>query len=91
MPHTSVAGLQLADVVASAFYQAVDTLDVKKDPEPAKLLLPKMARSNGSVADEGVVLQPTPPWKARLTPVQKNIFEFYQYDFSNVWASAPRP
>lgn len=41
VPHTSVAGLQLADVVASAFYQAIDVLDVKNDPEPAKLLLPK--------------------------------------------------
>ncbi len=89
--HTSVAGLQLADVVASAFYQAVDTLDVNNDPNPAKLLFPKMARLNGSAADEGVVLQPTPPSRANLTELQKSIFEFYGYDFANVWASAPRP
>ncbi len=91
VPHTSVADLQLADVVASAFYQAVDVLEVRNDPAPAKLLLPKMARLNGSAADEGVILQPTPPFKAKLSSVQKNVFEHYGYDFSSVWASAPRP
>lgn len=40
VPHTSVAGLQMADVVASDFYQPIDVLDVKNDPEPAKLLFP---------------------------------------------------
>ena len=74
-----MAGLQLADVVASAFYQAVDTLDVNNDPEPAKLLLPRMAHSDKMISDYGVVLQPTPPYKAKLTPKQKDIFRFYQY------------
>jgi len=91
VPHTSVAGLQLADVVASAFYQAIDVLDVENDPEPAKLLFPKMARLQGTAADEGVILQPTPPPKAKLTDMQKQIFVHYGYDFSSVWASAPRP
>lgn len=91
VPHTSVAGLQLADVVASAFYQAVDTLDVKNDPTPARQLLPKMARHRRLIADYGVVLQPTPPKKANLSPQQKQIFEFYQYDFESAWAPAPRP
>ncbi len=90
VPHTHVAGLQLADAVASAFYQACDTLDVTHDPEPAKLLRPKMARRGGVSADYGVVLQPTPPWKAKLTKVQREIFEFYGYDFSEAWAPAPR-
>lgn len=93
VPHTSNAGLQLADAVASAFYQACDTLDVKNDPEPAKLLKDKMARSGGSAADYGVVLQPTPPSKANLTPEQQKIFTFYGYDFGRVGLgpSIPEP
>lgn len=90
VPHTSNAGLQLADTVASAFYQACDTLDVSNNPDFAKLLLPKMARSGGSAADYGVVLQPTPPWRADLNETQKAIFSFYGYDFGGAWAPAPR-
>lgn len=81
VPHTQVAGLQLADTVASAFYQACDVLDVKNDPRPAKLLMPKMARSSGVVSDYGVVLQPTPPRKGKLTNQQKTIFKHYGYQF----------
>ncbi|WP_081533512.1 DUF3800 domain-containing protein [Rhodovulum sp. P5] len=88
VPHTSNAGLQLADAVASAFYQACDTLDVVNDPEPAKLLRPRMARAGGLIADYGIVLQPTPPTKARLSEKQKAIFAFYGYDFG---ARGPRP
>ncbi|MGH1355332.1 MAG: DUF3800 domain-containing protein [Thalassovita sp.] len=88
VPHTMNAGLQLADAVASAFYQACDTLDVKNDPEPAKLLQPKMARYGGTAADYGVVLQPTPPNRAELTELQKEIFIFYGYEFG---ARGPRP
>lgn len=90
VPHTSNAGLQLADAVASAFYQACDTLDVSNDPDPAKLLHPRMAKSGGSASDYGVVLQPIPPTKAKLTNIQKRIFEFYGYDFEEAWAPAPR-
>lgn len=84
VPHTANAGLQLADAVASAFYQACDTLDVSNDPEFAKTLRPKMARSGGSAADFGVVLQPTPLWRAKLDDTQKAIFSFYGYDFGGV-------
>ncbi|MFD3192005.1 DUF3800 domain-containing protein, partial [Sedimentitalea sp. HM32M-2] len=84
VPHTANAGLQLADAVASAFYQACDTLDVSNDPSFAKLLRPKMARSGGSAADFGVVLQPTPPWRAELSDTQKEVFSFYGYDFGCV-------
>lgn len=79
-PHQSVAGLQLADIVASAFYQASDVLDVSQDTSFAEALRPKMARSSGVIADYGVVLQPTPPWKAKLTDAQKSIFAFYGYE-----------
>lgn len=90
VPHTSVAGLQLADTVASAFYQACDTLDVKNFSEPAEMLFSKMARQGGVAADYGVILQPTPPDRAELTLVQKKIFEFYGYRFRGEWAPAPR-
>lgn len=80
-PHTQIAGLQLADIIASAFYQAADTLGPRWNPEPAKLLKSRMAREGGVVADFGVVLQPTPPEKAKLERRQKEIFKFYGYSF----------
>ena len=81
IPHTQNAGLQLADIVASAFYQAVDTLSPAKwNPEYAKLLRPRIATEHGFYNDYGVAFQPSPPWKARLTAKQKLIFEFYDYD-----------
>jgi len=80
--HKSSAGAQLADVVASAFYQAVDTLPPTKwNNEFAKALKPIVAAENGSSMGYGVALQPTPPSKARLNDRQKEIFEFYGYKF----------
>ena len=81
VPHVNVAGLQLADAVASAFYQAVDVLDVQHDTSSAQALKSKMGRRAGVIADYGVVLQPTPPWKAKLTEEQKQIFSFYGFEF----------
>ncbi|WP_371931260.1 DUF3800 domain-containing protein [Nioella sp. MMSF_3534] len=81
VPHYSLAGLQLADVVASSFYQAADALGPKWAIEPAKALEPRMARESGVVADYGLVLQPSPPWKAALTNDQKAIFSHYGYMF----------
>jgi Protein of unknown function (DUF3800) len=80
VPHNTVAGLQLADVVASAFYQAVDMLDVQLDVAAATALAPKMARREGVIADYGVVLRPTPIWKARLETEQKQIFRTFGYN-----------
>jgi len=79
--HRSRAGLQLADVVASSFYQAVD---LKSDgtcrPHFAKALKPRMAfDSSKNIADFGVKAMPSPLWKAGLTDTQKEIFEFYGY------------
>ncbi len=81
LPHNQNAGLQLADVVASAFFQACDVLENRWDPEPAKLLTPKMYHEAGVYADSGVVLQPTPPWRAELTPQQQEIFKHFGYSF----------
>jgi hypothetical protein len=81
-PHDTVAGLQLADVVASAFYQAVDFLGPGTwDTRFAEALEPRIAREGSIVRDYGVALQPTPPSKGELTPEQKKIFQFYGYHF----------
>jgi len=80
--HKDSAGAQLADVVASSFYQAVDTLPpMKWDNQFAKLLKPVLAKEDGRYLNYGVALQPTPPSKAKLTDKQKEIFEFFGYQF----------
>ncbi|PWR24498.1 DUF3800 domain-containing protein [Zavarzinia aquatilis] len=82
-PHDSRAGLQLADIIASAFYQAADCLGPGSwDADPAKALARIMATEKGSQKDFGVCLQPTPPWKANLTAEQQRIFEYYGYNFA---------
>jgi hypothetical protein len=79
--HHSDAGVQLADVVASSFYQAVDVLPPTVwNPHNAKLLKPCVARESGFQHDYGVAFQPIPAYRARLVPKQKLIFEFYGYD-----------
>lgn len=81
-PHGDRAGLQLSDFVASAFYQAIDCLGPGKwDLEPAKSIQPIMGKEQGIQRDFGVALFPTPPWKAKLTADQRQIFEHYGYDF----------
>ncbi|MGF6156483.1 hypothetical protein M2267_001726 [Ensifer sp. KUDG1] len=83
-PHYQRAGLQLADVVASAFYQAIDNLDTGPcEGSYARALAPRMAFSDaGAYHDYGVVLQPTPCWSADISSDQQEIFEFYGYDFT---------
>jgi hypothetical protein len=86
-PHKSRAGLQLSDVVASSFYTAVDCLDTGPcEPAYAKLLKPRVAfRDDNQYADYGVVLQPTPDWKADINEAQRAIFRFYGYAFQKKW------
>jgi len=88
-PHYKFAGLQLADVVASAFYQAIDNLDTGPCIcTYAKALQPRIAlNAFGESVDYGVVLQPTPCWQADISEDQREIFEFYGYDFTrpNRW------
>lgn len=84
-PHTDRAGLQLADVVASAFFKACDIYDTKGgcDPTFAKLLEPKMARKpdrpDGAVDWYGVKLMPWTLKRAQLSAEQEEIFRFYGY------------
>jgi hypothetical protein len=80
--HKSNSGAQLADIVASSFYQAIDMLPPTKwNNEFAKLLKPIVAHDDGQYFNYGLALQPTPPAKAKLTDEQKEIFEYYGYGF----------
>lgn len=81
-PHHQSAGLQLADIVASAFYQAADAHGPRKwNAEHAKQLYKILPTENGSRADYSVALQPYPHWKANLSSRQQAIFEYYGYSF----------
>jgi hypothetical protein len=80
-PNSSVAGLQLSDVVASSFFQAVDILPPTDwNPNNAKLLRPRVAKECGLYLDYGLTFQPMPPDVAQLLPKQREIFEFYGFD-----------
>ncbi|TKT71286.1 DUF3800 domain-containing protein [Afipia massiliensis] len=77
--HAKNAGVQLADAVASSFYQGANTLSVSTwDPAFAKMLKPVIPTENGRHADYGVTLLPV--WhKAKLTSDQEQLFRFYGY------------
>ncbi len=79
------AGLQIADVVASPFYQAVDILPPTLwNPENARLLKPRMARYRGRHENYGVTFVPYRYHEAELLPDQIDIFDFYgfhRFDF----------
>jgi hypothetical protein len=91
-PHRGRAGLQLADVVASAFFKACDCHDTGAcDPEFAKLLGPRMCRVpdgwDGQVSGYGVKLMPS-FGKANLLPEQGVIFGHFGYP-KQWWAPSP--
>ncbi|ANK79396.1 MAG: hypothetical protein TEF_00280 [Rhizobiales bacterium NRL2] len=90
--HNERAGLQLADVVASAFFKACDRFSTGAcDPTFAKLLGPRMARPRDtkleSVSGYGVKLMPSLK-KSELLPDQEDIFRFYGYP-KQWWAPDP--
>lgn len=78
--HSKNAGLQLADVVASSFYQAVDTLPPTLwNPKNAELLRPGMAKYRDAFENYGVTFVPYKYREAKLTSDQIGIFEFYGF------------
>lgn len=82
-PHIEREGLQLADVVASAFFKACDKRDTNGcDPTFAKLLRPRMGREpdkkQGQISGFGVKLMPSMK-NAKLERDQSEIFKFYGY------------
>ena len=75
-----VAGLQLADVAASAFYQAANTASPNWDLAPAKRLRSIIPETGGSAANTGVTVWPLHS-QAPLPAQSRAIFEFYGYRF----------
>ncbi len=91
-PHYERSGLQLADVVASAFFKACDQFNTGScDPRFAKALRPRMARARDAttetVSGYGVKLMPS-LGKAELLPEQAEIFKYYGYP-RQWWAPDP--
>jgi len=82
-PHYKRAGLQYADIPASAFYQAIDNLDTGPcDPRYAKALRPRIAMNeNDIMRDYGVTIQPHKEWLIPISEDQREIFRFYGYLF----------
>lgn len=84
-PHKERPGLQIADIVASAFFKACDLHDTREcDPQFAKLLRPRMARSiyhgDNLISGYGVKLFPQyGKVRNRITAHQREIFDFYGY------------
>jgi hypothetical protein len=72
-PHWFYEGLQVADVVASSFYRAIDVLDVQQTTEFADILIPTLAKENEDISDYGLKLLPEPE-EVQLLPRQKEIF-----------------
>jgi len=73
------AGVQLADLAASAFYQAANASARSWDLEPALALRKIIPTKRKSAANCGVTLMPLKPSDRRLGPDQKRIFEAYGY------------
>lgn len=77
--HNKSAGCQIADVVASAFFQAANAGTKKWNTEYAEALRPRVAFDEAGHAGFGVTLLPWKNWTLRLNDAQKKVFRFYGY------------
>ncbi len=78
--HRQRTGLQLADCVASAFYEAVAIKpDGSCNPTYAKLLRDRIWCPNRRYFDNGIKTAPFDLKLDTLVPAQREIFEFYGY------------
>ena len=83
-PHDELAGLQLADIVASAFFQAANSALPTFDETPARLLKPRLAREgrSSSPGGFGLSLLPLPSQGRDLIPeADRAIFRHYGFKF----------
>src|SRR6185312_4475396 len=79
--HQFDAGLQLADVVASSFYQAVDILPPTIwNPSNARLFKDRLTSVGGRYENWGLTFLPFKYWEADLRPEQISLFEHYGFD-----------
>jgi hypothetical protein len=75
------AGLQMADIIASSFFQGVDILPPTIfDTRNAPLLRPRMAEKNGMVENYGVTFLPFNYYEAKLQPQQIDVLEQYGFN-----------
>lgn len=75
-----LAGLQCADIVASAFYQAANANSPSHDLEPAKALMPIVTKRKGVAANVGVTVWPLAD-QAIIPEAHRPIFREYGYEF----------
>jgi hypothetical protein len=91
--HKERAGLQVADVIAGAFYQAVERNRGEAencDPSYARLLRPLIALSGkGKILGYGIKTMPN-LWEMDLLTEQRASLEFYGYSQSG-WRKVGRP
>ncbi|MGV3456317.1 DUF3800 domain-containing protein [Sphingomonas sp.] len=80
-PHERYAGLQFADVVASAFFAAANTALPTHNLEPAKALRRIVARRppRGAKANFGLTMLPLPE-QGGVPEVDRGIFRFYGFE-----------
>lgn len=81
-PHAELAGLQLADIAASAIFQAACSMSTKHCLQPAQNLKPVFAKCarTGQVADFSLVRLPFP--NQGTIPIEdRPIFEHFGYKF----------
>ncbi|MGD9811368.1 MAG: hypothetical protein AB7U35_08550 [Sphingobium sp.] len=88
--HTERAGLKMPDIVASAFFKAVDIHQTREcDPTFAKLLGPRIARApdTGQIAGYGVKLMPN--WRTldrfAVPEEQRAILRHFGYPGNQWW------
>ncbi|MGL3211554.1 DUF3800 domain-containing protein [Bradyrhizobium sp. BR 1433] len=74
------AGLQLADIIASSFFQGVDILPPTIfNTHNARLLKPRIAEKDGVIENFGVTLLPFKYYEAHLQPEQIDLLEYYGF------------
>lgn len=79
------AGVQIADIAASAFYQALHSEHPGWDVTYAKALGPRLARDGRVIANHGLTLMPFQSKLRRLNERQREVFEYFGFEFEEGW------
>lgn len=82
--HREVPALKMPDITSSAFYRAIDVLDVpERNADFAKLLKPRMAADPTSKMISGYGVKLMPNWKTldrfNVPDEQREVLRFYGY------------
>lgn len=81
VPAKTNAGVQLADIVASAFFQAANAGSPTWDVSPALALRPRLCRTVRGVENCGLTLLPFKANERELDANRRMIFERYGFNF----------